>query len=135
MATIKNLTPHSLDIVVEAADGDHVVTIGRGPAAREATVKVVATVPPSGTVAGAKEESIESAPISINGVEVPVVARRFGAPTNLPEPEEGALLFVSALTVSAAVAAGREVSDLLMPGELATKGGKPFGVLSLARQG
>ena len=135
MTTIKNFTPHSLDVLIEATDGDHKVVIGRGPSAREATVKVVATIPPSGTVAGAREESTNSDPVVVDGVEVPVVSRRFGAPTNLPDPEEGTILFVSALTVSAAVAAGRDVTDLVMPGELATQGGKPFGVLSFARQG
>ena len=37
-------------------------------------------------------------------------------------------LFASALTLSAAVAAGRDVSDLLTPGLQATQDGKPFGV-------
>ena len=130
-----NLTPHNLDVIAEAADGDHRVVIGRGPGAREAIVKVVATIPPSGTVAGAREESQDSSPVVVDGVEVPVQSRRFGTPTNLPDPEEGVTYFVSALTVSAAVAAGRSMSDLLMPGELATKEGKPFGILSFARQG
>ena len=135
MAKIINLTPHSLDIIAEAADGDHAVTFGRGPGARTATVRVVATIPPSGVVAGAREEVAGSAPVIVDGAEVAVVSRRFGAPTNLPEPAEGVTYFVSALTVSAAVAAGRRVDDLLMPGELGTKDGKPFGVLSFARQG
>lgn len=135
MTKLINLTPHSLDVVAEVADGDHTVVIGRGQGARETTVKVVATIPPSGTVAGAREEVAGSEPVAVDGVEVPVQTRRFGAPTNLPDPEEGVTYFVSALTVSAAVAAGRSVSDLLMPGELATKEGKPFGILSFARQG
>ena len=135
MAKIVNLTPHNLDIIAEVADGDQQVTVGRGPSARMATVKVVATIPPSGTVAGAREETTDAPSVVVDGVEVPVQSRRFGAPTNLPEPAEGVTYFVSALTVSAAVAAGRRVDDLLMPGELATKDGKPFGILSFARQG
>lgn len=135
MTIIKNLTPHNLDILVEVADGDHEVVIGRGPGARTATVRVVASIPPSGVVAGAREEVTDAPSVVVDGVEVPVQSRRFGAPTNLPEPEEGVVLFVSALTVTAAVAANRNVSDLLMPGELATKDGKPFGILSFARQG
>ena len=135
MTKIVNLTPHPLDVLVESPDGDHEVIIGRGPGARTATVRVAATVLPSGTVAGAREESTDSSPVTVDGVEVPVQARRFGAPTNLPDPVEGRALFVSALTLSAAVAAGRDVSDLLTPGLLATKDGKPFGVLSFARQG
>lgn len=132
---ILNLTPHVLTILAEDANGDHVVSVGRGPQARDITATVVATVPPSGTVAGAREESSDSIPVIVDGVEVPVQARRFGAPTNLPEPNEGVALFVSALTLSAAVAAGRDTSDLLVPGLAATKEGKPFGILSFARQG
>lgn len=135
MTKIVNLTPHTLDIIAESPNGDHTVVVGRGPGARETTVKVVATIPPSGTVAGAREESVDSSPVLVDGVEVPVQARRFGTPTNLPDPVEGRALFVSALTLSAAVAAGRDVSDLLTPGLLAAKDGKPFGVLSFARQG
>ena len=133
--TIKNLTPHPLTVLAEDTAGDHEVVVGRGPGARTTRVRVATTVPPSGVVAGAREESSDSDPVTVDGVEVPVQARRFGAPTNLPEPEEGVALFVSALTLSAAVAAGRDVSDLLTPGLQATQDGKPFGVLSFARQG
>lgn len=133
--TIVNLAPHALTVLREEDGGDHTVTVGRGPSARTTTVTVVATVPPSGTVAGAREESSDSDPVIVDGVEVPVQERRFAEPTNLPDPEEGVLLFVSALTLSAAAAAGRGVSDLLTPGLQASKEGKPFGILSFARQG
>ena len=133
--TIKNLTPHPLTVLVEDTDGDHEVIVGRGPGARTPRERVAVTIPPSGVVAGAREESADSDTVVVDGMVVSVQSRRFGTPTNLPDPEEGVTLFVSALTVSAAVAAGRSVSDLLMPGELATQDGKPFGVLSFARQG
>lgn len=142
MSSIVNLTPHVLTVVVEDADGDHQVVIGRGPVARDAMVSIVLTIQPRlneqtgrPLPASAREVTAEAEAVNIEGISVPTMSRRFGAPTDLPEPTEGMLLFVSALTLSAATSAGRSTHDLLTPGEMASKDGKPFGVLSFARQG
>lgn len=142
MSSIVNLTPHALTILIEDAAGDHKVVIGRGSAARGATVSVALVVQPRLSEqtgrpmpASAREAATDAEVVNINGILVPTMSRRFGAPTDLPEPVEGVLLFVSALTLSAAAAVGRSTDDLLTPGEMATQNGKPFGVLSFARQG
>lgn len=49
---------------------------------------------------------------------VPLARTRYGAPTDLPEPEEGVLLIVSILTIQAAAAVGRVTSDLFAPADL-----------------
>lgn len=87
--TIKNLTPHALNIVTD-----------------EGTV----TVPPSGTVARCSSAATPAG--SIGGIALSRVT--FGEVTGLPAPEEGVLLVVSALVRSALPAR----ADLASPGEL-----------------
>ena len=88
---IKNLTPHRVAIV--GADGAE-----------------VAVYPPSGLVARAAQAD---QPVgTVEGIEV--VRTTFGAPTDLPDPEEGTWLIVSLATANAAKATGRTTDDLLL---------------------
>lgn len=134
MMDIINLTKHPLTILCPDPDGVE-ATVGRGPSARVERVAVIGSIPPSGVEATAREESEDSSPVEIGGHLVPTRARRFGAPANLPDPQEGVILFVSAITLAAAAASGRDTGDLVVPGESAYAEGKVIGVLSLARQG
>lgn len=85
---IINLTPHAVNLLKD--DG------------------AVQTFESAG-VARASQQMIEAG--EIEGVRI--VRTTFGAPVNLPDPQEGTFYIVSAITVSSARANGRTVSDLL----------------------
>lgn len=88
---IANLTPHSVNIV--SADGTPIVTLK-----------------PTGTVARAQQSSVQVG--TIDGI--PVMKTTFGAPVDLPDPEDGVYYLVSLATANAAKAAGRTTDDLLL---------------------
>jgi len=90
MARLVNLTPHAVTIAG-------------------------LVVPPSGTVARVAEEVTACGTITIEGVEIPLIAKRFGRIENLPEPQPGVILITSALVAQAAWAEGR--NDVVCPGE------------------
>ena len=92
---IVNLTPHTLVLI--AADGRTV------------------EIPPSGQVARVQETIETVGEIVVDGVSVPLVVRRFGQIDGLPEPQEGVLYAVSAITAEAAWAAGR--TDVVVTGD------------------
>lgn len=89
-ATVVNLTPHDVNVVV----GDDVLTL-----------------PKSGTVARVASTSVHVG--NLNGV-VPLFATTFGDVTGLPDPVPGTVFLVSGL-VKAAVP-GR--ADVLAPADL-----------------
>lgn len=82
---IVNLTPHD-------------ITITNGP-----------TFPPSGTVARVSVLQVDAG--DINGI--PVKTQTYGDIVGLPEPQAGMVFIVSALTLAAAKAAGRD--DVVAP--------------------
>ena len=90
MATIKNLTPHTVSIVNE--DG---------------TVK--ATFPSEGI---ARASQIAEHAGELDGIEL--VSMRFGKTEDLPAPAEGVYYIVSAITANAAKAEGRTTDDLVL---------------------
>ncbi len=90
MTTIKNLTPHDINIIAE--DGT-----------------IIATFPSEG-VARASQQSVKVG--EINGIEL--VSMKFGETVDLPDPEDDVMLVVSVITINAAKAQGRVTSDLLM---------------------
>ena len=92
MSNIINLTPHA--VVLFLSDGETVTFESQGVARAEQTV----------VDAG-----------NINGYRL--VRTTFGAPVNLPEPQEGTFYLVSAILVSAARQSGRTVGDLLLPAD------------------
>lgn len=89
---IINLTPH----VITVFNGDNTVEF------------------PSKGIARAEQELVQTD--SINGI--PLFQITFGAPVDLPEPQEGTFYVVSAITAQAAQKVGRITSDLLLPAKL-----------------
>jgi len=89
---IKNLTPHALTIV---------------------GVNGTLVVPPSGVVARLAVTRTALAPVTIDGVELPISIPVMGEVTDLPPAEDGVILVVSAL-----VAGAVNRPDVMSPGEL-----------------
>ena len=90
MATIKNLTPHTVSIINE--DG---------------TVKAAF---PSESIARASQTAEHVG--ELDGIEL--VSMKFGATEDLPAPEDGIYYIVSVITANAAKAEGRTTSDLVI---------------------
>lgn len=108
---ILNLTPHQI-VVVDANGAE------------------MAVYPPTGTVARAAQA--DEVVGEIEGIEV--VKTSFGAPTDLPAPEEGVWLVVSLATANAAREAGRTVDDLLLTsGPVRDSDGRIIGCRRFAR--
>ena len=78
-----NLTPHAVNLM----DDNNTV---------------IATFTPAGIVARAKQVNTLIGTVDANGVPVPVYRAVYGAIENLPEPKEGCVYLVSALTAQAA---------------------------------
>ena len=90
MATIKNLTPHTINICAE--DGTIVKSYeSEGIARASQTAEHVG---------------------ELDGIEL--VSMRFGKTEDLPAPEEGVYYIVSVITANAAKAEGRTTSDLVI---------------------
>jgi hypothetical protein len=105
---IKNLTPHA--VVLIHGDGSRL------------------EIPSSGAARAIQEDAIVG---ELEGI--PLVRSTFGAPTGLPEWEEGVFLIVSAMTAKAAQAAGRRIDDLLLTsGAVRDAEGKIVGCTQLA---
>ena len=111
---IMNLTPHSVIVLRDDAEGAIVGTTGFGPAAKESKFSLVAEYKPVGKVARAAQKDELKGELEIDGHKVPVIKTIFGEPTDLPEAEEGTMLIVSILTAQAAKAAGRKGDDLII---------------------
>lgn len=90
MATIKNLTPHTVNVIAE--DG---------------TIK--ATFPSEGS---ARADQIEEHISELNEIEL--VSMKFGKTEGLPVFEDDTYYIVSVITANAAKAEGRVTSDLLI---------------------
>lgn len=104
---IINLTPHDINFYEEEhtqkIKGCYYIISGALP---------YHTIPASGITARAAQMEDNLPAIDCNGVHVPLLKMTYGDPVNLPEPEKGKAYVVSALTVAAAKAAGRNTSDL-----------------------
>jgi hypothetical protein len=90
MATIRNLTPHTVNVIAE--DG---------------TIK--ATFPSEGS---ARADQIETRVGELDGIEL--VSMKFGATENLPAPAEGVYYIVSVITANAAKEEGRSTDDIVI---------------------
>lgn len=90
MATIRNLTPHTVAIVSE--DGTVIATFKSEGLARASQTQIVAG--------------------DLNGIEL--VRMAFGKTEDLPEPTADTFLIVSIITANAAKAEGRTTDDLLI---------------------
>jgi len=80
---IVNLTPHPLNLMPEGPEGP------------------VVTIPPSGQVARCAVDRVQVDTVTVDGISIPVNQTRFGKVENLPEPQEGTIFIVSALTAQA----------------------------------
>jgi hypothetical protein len=74
-------------------------------------------VPPSGQIARLAVTRTACAPVTVDGVTLPITRPTMGDIVGLPAPEPGVILVVSALV---AEAAGR--GDVMSPGELIRDG-------------
>lgn len=107
---IINLTPHTVNICTE--DGDI-----------ECSFK-------SEGVARASQVAVHFG--DVNGIEL--VEMRFGPTVDLPDPEAGTVLIVSAITASAAKAEGRSTDDLVLTADtVRDKDGRIVGCRRFAR--
>jgi hypothetical protein len=81
---IVNLTPHALNLMPAGPTGP------------------VVTIPPSGQVARCAVDRVQVDTVTVDGVSVPVNQTRFGAVSDLPDPQPGTVYVVSALVAQAA---------------------------------
>lgn len=94
MAIIINLTPHTLNVM-------------------DAAGNCILTVPASGQLARCRQVTTPGAPVEVEETLIPTGANQFGEIQGLPDPQEGTLLFVSALVATAAWEQGR--NDVVCP--------------------
>ena len=92
--TIKNLTPHAINVMNK--DNDIVATI------------------PSGGIARASQKTEFSHMLD----RFYIVRNTYGEPEGLPEYEEGVYYIVSLITANSARACGRTTNDLLLTSDL-----------------
>ena len=88
--TIMNLTPHAVNVLQD--DGSYMTFESVGIARAEQTYEEVCV---------------------IDGIEF--VKSHYGAPIDLPDPEDGVVLIVSKQTIEAAQGVGRTINDLVVP--------------------
>jgi hypothetical protein len=87
-------------------------------------------IQPSGQVARVSEVSERCGMLEYGSLQIPVIVKRFGDVEGLPEPQDGVIYIVSALTAQAAWAAGR--TDVFCPGDLIRdESGRVVGAASL----
>jgi hypothetical protein len=131
---IINLTPHPCVVLVEDPHGDLEGTTGTGPGAEFRRYRVVATIQPSNRVARAAQREEVVGSLLVEGREIPLVRMTYGAPQDLPEPQDGVYYFVSVLTAQAAAAHGRSTRDLVFAGKtVRDHQGRIIGILSFAQ--
>lgn len=94
MATIRNLTPHTVTIVTE--DGS-----------------IKAAFPSEGI---ARATQVAEHVGELDGIEL--VSMKFGKTEDLPAPENGVYYIVSVITANAAKAEGRGTDDLVITADL-----------------
>jgi hypothetical protein len=78
-----NLTPHALNLMPAGPTGP------------------VVTIPPSGLVARCAVDRVQVDTVTVDGVSVPVNQTRFGAVSDLPDPQPDTIYVVSALVAQA----------------------------------
>lgn len=91
---MRNLTPHA--IVIQSTEGTH-------------------TLPPSGSVARVATVEEPAGTVLLDGVEVPVVRRRFGSVEGLGDYGPDRPVVVSALVLEALRASGAPTSGVYAP--------------------
>jgi len=108
---IKNLTPHTVNVVGENGT-------------------VVFTVEPSGIVARCQATTVVIGEVSVDGVTFPMTETKFGELQDMPDPEEDTIFIVSTLVAQAAK--GR--NDVVIPNEVVRdEAGRIVGCKSFGR--
>lgn len=110
MAEIENLTPHTVVVLRDDAEGTVVGYTGVGPAAKESKFSVIAEYLPTGKVARASQKDEPVGQLEINGASVPLITTVFGEPTDLPAPKDGTMYIVSIITAQAATLGRPEIN-------------------------
>ena len=128
---IINCTPHN--IVIYAEDSVE-LSVVPGSNYKSLVIKAgslpALVIPPSGIVARATETVSTEAPISVDGVTIPMIHKVMGKPQDLPEPRPDTLYLDSLATAKAAP----DRQDLLVVGESCRDTeGHIRGCVSLAR--
>lgn len=104
---IVNLTPH--DIVLYDEEN---CTLEEGKYTLQNNAVPIAILPSEGVARATQEIQECGYHIPCNGHMIPVRHVVYGEPKDLPAPQNGVYLIVSALTANAAKAAGRSTDDL-----------------------
>lgn len=107
-----NLTPHA--VMLYTAESCITLPGGRGNKLVDSSTTPVMVIAPSGVVARATQYEECRDPLTAYGLRIPICRMVYGAPVDLPEPEEGVGYIVSAITANAAKAAGRPTDDLFI---------------------
>lgn len=103
-----NLTPHAINIV------------------REDDEELIATIPPSGTIARVNMTRKQIGEVC----GIPTFVTQYGEPTGIPEPSEDTIYIVSSLVVQALP----DRPDVWAPGDLVRDGeGRVIGCVGLSR--
>ena len=130
---IRNLTPHPVIVLRDDSNGSVTGFTGVGPAAKEGKFAIIAEYKPEGKVARANQKDEPVGELAINGYNVPLITTVFGAPSDLPEPQDDAYLVVSIITAQAAKVSGRPTGDLLITSDpVRDAAGKFIGVRKFA---
>ncbi len=119
MTIIRNLTPHTVVLLVEDEEkGTEEGQLGFGRATKLATFRRVAELPSVG-VARATSFSSPAGTIFPEEAddEISLTRTVFGEVEGLPDPTITVRLLVSLVTANAAAAGGRTTDDLLIVGE------------------
>lgn len=103
---IINRTPHDIHVLAPdaPASGRPLITLPAAPRGEVARVEVTTS-------------HIDGRVSTIDGVAVPIGRAQWGQVVGLPPPEAGVHHVVSVIVVEAAIDAGREAHDLLVPGD------------------
>lgn len=107
---IINLTPHDIILYDEEdcflEEGKYTIRDNAAP---------IAILPSEGVARASQEIQECGYHIPCNGHMIPVRHVVYGEPKDLPAPQKGVCLIVSALTANAAKAASRSIDDLYVP--------------------
>ena len=130
---IVNLTPHTINVLVEDENGEVLGKVGLGRDARETRFRAVADLPSVGAVrATTSKRAVGS--VAFGGMQIPVERTVHGRVENLPEPSEEVEYIVSLLVAKAAEQGGRITNDLLVVGEsVRDNEGRVIGCISFGR--
>ncbi|WP_077616859.1 hypothetical protein [Caenibacillus caldisaponilyticus] len=110
---IVNLTPHSINLMPNGADGTEII------------------IPPSGTVARCATNRVQVGTVDIDGVTISINRTQFGEVEGLPDPQPDTVYIVSSLVAQAVK--GQRVDVLIVDDAVRDDQGRIIGARALAR--